>query len=295
MNNCSQAPQTDATRRRWMHTSDPGTRTGWTGTRGWPRSSWRGGVRAADQRRRPDEIAVIQLGVARRQARVASALNVRRRATTRVVASEAEFPTVGHVWLAQERRGAERVVGAAVRARRDRHERLRDAHRRPNRVVSRMPRLFRERVRAGRRARSRAWRTTRGALLFVDAYQTLGTMPIDVIALDVDFLAAGNLKFLMGIPGIAFLYSSGERSLTLRPTVTGWFGRADPFAFDPKIARLVADGESLRYRHAAESINAYIARAGMEIVNEVGPANDPPRGREMLSRRHDRRRPARGL
>ena len=60
----------------------------------------------------------------------------------------------------------------------------------------------------------------RGALLFVDAYQTLGTMPIDVRALGVDFLAAGNLKFLMGIPGIAFLYvrrSSLARSCRRSP------------------------------------------------------------------------------
>ena len=45
-----------------------------------------------------------------------------------------------------------------------------------------------------------------GALVYVDAYQTLGTEPLDVKALDVDFLASGALKFLMAIPGIAFLY-----------------------------------------------------------------------------------------
>ncbi len=71
-----------------------------------------------------------------------------------------------------------------------------------------------------------------GALSFVDAYQTLGTVPLDVRALGVDFLASGNLKFLMGIPGIAFLYVRPEIVDTLQPTVTGWFGRANPFAFD---------------------------------------------------------------
>ena len=57
-------------------------------------------------------------------------------------------------------------------------------------------------------------------------------MPVDVKAAGVDFLAAGTLKFLMGTPGIAFLYARRELIEGLHPLFTGWFGRADPFAFE---------------------------------------------------------------
>jgi selenocysteine lyase/cysteine desulfurase len=111
-----------------------------------------------------------------------------------------------------------------------------------------------------------------GALSFVDAYQTLGTVPVDVKALGVDFLAAGCLKFLMGIPGIAFLYVRPEIVDTLRPTVTGWFGRANPFGFDAK--SLDWSPTASRFDTGTPPvINAYVARAGMSIVNDVGPSS----------------------
>jgi selenocysteine lyase/cysteine desulfurase len=109
----------------------------------------------------------------------------------------------------------------------------------------------------------------RGALLYVDAYQTLGTVPVDVKALGLDFLAAGNLKFLMGIPGIAFLYVRRDLAARLEPTITGWFGRANPFAFDVK--HLDWSPTTSRFDTGTPPIvNAYVARAGMEMINEIG-------------------------
>jgi selenocysteine lyase/cysteine desulfurase len=110
-----------------------------------------------------------------------------------------------------------------------------------------------------------------GALLFVDAYQTVGTRPIDVKALGADFLVAGNLKFLMGVAGIAFLYVRGELIERLRPTLTGWFGRANPFAFDATLLDWAATARRFD-TGTPPLINAYIARAGMELIRETGPA-----------------------
>jgi len=110
-----------------------------------------------------------------------------------------------------------------------------------------------------------------GALSFVDAYQTLGAVPVNVRELGVDFLAAGTLKFLMGVPGIAFLYVRPEIVESLRPTATGWFGRVDPFAFDSQT--LDWSPNASRFDAGTPPVmNAYIARAGMEIINEVSPA-----------------------
>jgi selenocysteine lyase/cysteine desulfurase len=109
----------------------------------------------------------------------------------------------------------------------------------------------------------------RGALLYVDAYQTLGTVPVDVAATGVDFLASGNLKFLMGIPGIAFLYVRAELLERLEPLVTGWLGRADPFGFDLKTLDWAA-GASRFDGGTPPVVNAYVARAGMELINRLG-------------------------
>src|SRR5207249_3668929 len=90
-----------------------------------------------------------------------------------------------------------------------------------------------------------------GSFVFVDAYQSAGSVPIDVKTSGVDFLAAGTLKYLLGTAGIAFLYVNRAVLEQLKPTVTGWFGRVDPFAFNP--AQL-----------------DYAARAGIELVMAAG-------------------------
>ena len=109
-----------------------------------------------------------------------------------------------------------------------------------------------------------------GSLLYVDAYQSLGIVPVDVKALDLDFLASGNLKFLLGIPGIAFLYVRRELIESLQPTVTGWFGRANPFAFQTK--QLDWSRTASRFDTGTPPIiNAYVARAGWRSILDVGP------------------------
>jgi selenocysteine lyase/cysteine desulfurase len=88
--------------------------------------------------------------------------------------------------------------------------------------------------------------------------------------LGVDFLAAGCLKFLMGPAGIAFLYVRPELIEALHPSATGWFGRADPFAF--QVRQLDWSPTASRFDGGTPPvINAYIARAGMEIINQIGP------------------------
>jgi selenocysteine lyase/cysteine desulfurase len=108
-----------------------------------------------------------------------------------------------------------------------------------------------------------------GALLFVDAYQSAGVMPIDVKAADVDFLASGTLKFLMGTPGIAFLYVRPELIDRLHPRYTGWFGRANPFAFDA--FQLDWSPAATRFEAGTPSIfSAYVSRAGMDMLHDTG-------------------------
>ncbi|MGH9399291.1 MAG: aminotransferase class V-fold PLP-dependent enzyme, partial [Thermoanaerobaculia bacterium] len=61
-----------------------------------------------------------------------------------------------------------------------------------------------------------------GALLVLDAYQSVGTLPVSVDALGVDALVGGVLKWLCGGPGGAFLYVRPEWRRRLAPALTGW-------------------------------------------------------------------------
>ena len=279
MNACSHAPQTRATRaaaERYLESWD---------RHGMDWDAWMEEVRLAKHAFArligavDDEVALVS-SVSEAASIVANALDFSGARDT-VVASGAEFPTVGHVWLAQAPRGA-RVAWVPVR---DgtidpaEYETWIDDR---TRVVSAAHGFYLDGF-VQDVARLAELAHARGALLFVDAYQTAGAVPIDVRALGVDFLAAGCLKYLMGIPGIAFLYVRRELIESLRPTVTGWFGRVNPFAF----AADTLDWSPTASRFDTGTppvMNAYVARAGLELVHAAGV--DRIRARhETLARR----------
>lgn len=267
MNNCSQAPQTDATRAAAERYLDSWNHSGMD----W--DAWMAEVALAKAEfakligATADDIAVFS-SVSEAASAVASALPLQG-SRTNIVVSDAEFPTVAHVWLAQEQRGAHvRFAPVSDGADASVYEALVGDH---TALVSAchayyLDGMLQDTTRIAAIARKA------GALSFVDAYQSLGSVPLDVRELGVDFLASGNLKFLMGIPGIAFMYVRPEIVETLEPSVTGWFGRANPFAFDAKL--LDWSPTASRFDTGTPPVmNAYIARAGMEIINTVGQAH----------------------
>lgn len=107
-----------------------------------------------------------------------------------------------------------------------------------------------------------------GAYSFVDAYQTVGCVPIDVQAWGCDFLVGGSHKWLCGGPGAAYLYVRPEIVRTLEPRITGWFSHKRPFAFEMEMD--FADN-AMRFATGTPGIPAlYAARAGIETILEVG-------------------------
>jgi cysteine desulfurase / selenocysteine lyase len=61
-----------------------------------------------------------------------------------------------------------------------------------------------------------------GGLLFVDAIQGLGAIPLDVAATSIDFCAADGHKWLLGPEGAGLLYVRREHLPRLRPLGVGW-------------------------------------------------------------------------
>ncbi|MEA2575147.1 MAG: hypothetical protein QOH93_2445 [Chloroflexia bacterium] len=108
----------------------------------------------------------------------------------------------------------------------------------------------------------------RGAMILVDAYQGTGHLPTDVNDLDVDFYMSGSLKWLLGGPGITFLYAS-EPACLQEPTIAGWWGMGNMFDFD--VTSLQFRSEAARYELGTPSMAAaYAALGGCSIVNEIG-------------------------
>lgn len=269
LNHCAQAPQTRATR-----AAAEAYLASWN-EKGMDWETWIEEVEAARGAfarligAEPDEVAIFS-SVSHATAALASTLDrLAERTGRRTIAlTEAEFPTVAHVWKALEVRGTPlrwapledgRVTPAAVESVLDRDVLLFSAAHAYYQNGSLMD--LEHLVAAARAA---------GALTYVDAYQSLGALPLDVKALGVDILSCGSQKFLMGATGIAFLYVAREVAERLEPAVTGWFGREDPFAFD---------SHTLDWAPAARRFDtgtppvlmAYIARAGLELLLDAGP------------------------
>ena len=107
-----------------------------------------------------------------------------------------------------------------------------------------------------------------GALVVLDAYQSVGTVPLDVTALGVDFAVGGSVKWLCGGPGAAWLYVRPDLATTLEPALTGWQAHARPFAFEPE--QDYAEG-SAGFLTGTPNVPAlYAATAGYDVVEEIG-------------------------
>jgi|SRR3984957_3244092 len=215
----------------------------------------------------PDEVALVT-SVSAGINGIASALNFRER--RKVVMGEFEFPTMGHVWLGQRPRGTDvQFVGAegnCIPA--ANYEKVVDR----NTCIVPLTHVcfkngFRSEVNAITEIAHRA-----GALVMLDDYQDCGTRPVDVKAMDLDFYLTGTLKYLLGPPGLAFMYVRKEIISSLVPTVTGWFGRTNPFAYDPKLFDLSPSAR--RFESGSPSVpNVYAALPGFRLLQEIGVEN----------------------
>jgi kynureninase len=120
-----------------------------------------------------------------------------------------------------------------------------------------------------------------GALVVLDAYQSVGTVPLDVTALGVDFAVGGSVKWLCGGPGAAWLYVRPDLAATLEPALTGWQAHARPFAFEPE--QDYAEGAA-RFLTGTPNVPAlYAATAGYDIVEEVGVERIRRRSQEQTA------------
>jgi kynureninase len=191
----------------------------------------------------------------------------------RVVYEEGNFPSVRYLYQAQERRGADILVAA------DDHGVVEAIDERTLLVpVTHV--LFKTGEIQDVEAIVAAAHE-HGAYVVLDAYQSVGTVPLDVTALEVDFAVGGSVKWLCGGPGAGWLYVRPDLGATLEPTLTGWQAHARPFAFEPE--QDYAEG-AWRFLTGTPNIPAlYAATAGYDVIEEVGVGPIRERSLELTS------------
>jgi selenocysteine lyase/cysteine desulfurase len=109
----------------------------------------------------------------------------------------------------------------------------------------------------------------KGALVLLDCYQSVGSLDIDVKALDVDFAVGGMLKYLLGTAGIGFMYVRESFIRSLLPTHSGWFAQQNIAAMDITANR--PHPSARRFEAGTPAVvNCYASEAGLELLLGVG-------------------------
>jgi kynureninase len=200
----------------------------------------------------------------------------------RVVCSDLDFPTIPYQWMAKEREGVSVEFARS-----------------PDGICT--PMTAYEQCVDGQTAliaTSHVFYTTgaiqpiraladlaheQGAKLVVDGYHSVGVFPIDVKALGADVYVGGVLKWLLGGPGLTFMYVREGLLEELHPAVTGWFAAADQFAFDAQKLVLASDADRFQLGTPAMP-TVYTGIAGMDMILEVGPDRIAERLRRLTAR-----------
>lgn len=113
-----------------------------------------------------------------------------------------------------------------------------------------------------------------GAVVSLDAYHSVGVVPVDVKRSGVDFLTGGVLKWLCGGPGGCFIYASPTASERFAPALTGWQAHRRPFAFEygmeyaEGIHRWLGGTPVVPALYAGIEGPRIVAEAGMTAVRE---------------------------
>lgn len=215
----------------------------------------------------PDTIALmpsVSGGLAAVSAAIAAQPEAGKR--RKVVLTELDFPTVGHLFLSQQASGMEVVIVPSpdgihvpledIAAAVDEHTALLATSHVffTSGTVQNVPELARIAHQAG-------------AFILLDAYQSNGQLAVDVGRLGVDFLLGGALKWLCGGPGLAYLYVSSD--VSIEPATLSWFGVENQFGFDIRGATPRKDARRFELGTPATGA-AYTAAGGLSLVLEAG-------------------------
>ena len=186
----------------------------------------------------------------------------------KVVYSDLNFPSVMYFWEAQRSRGARVHMVKCDDGIHVPTERLLEAIDENTLLVPVSHVIFRSAyINHARAIVERAHKV--GAHVVLDTFQSLGTVPVDVQQLEVDFACGGVLKWLCGGPGTSYLYVRPDLGRKLQPTFTGWTAHQNPFAFEVGPNRYTEP--PYRFMNGTPNIPALeTVPPGLKILSEIG-------------------------
>lgn len=241
------------------------------GVRAWEERWWMLGAEVGDKIGRlmnaPARSVSTHQNVTTCQAVVASCFNFSGK-RNKVVYTDMNFPSVMYFWEAQAEYGARVHMvktddGVTVPL-----DRLLDAIDEQTLLVPISHVIFRSSyINDAKAIIEKAHRV--GAHVVLDTFQSLGTVSVDVQALEVDFVCGGVLKWLCGGPGVAYLYVRPDLGSRLQPKFTGWAAHKRPFAFE--IGPVDRCEPPYRFMNGTPHVPALeAAQPGLDIIAKIG-------------------------
>lgn len=241
------------------------------GVKAWARGWWEKPIDVGNEiaplmNAGPGEV-VMMPNVTIAQSAVVSSIDFRGHRDT-IVMTDLDFPSVRYAYQQMALRFGARIVnvpsedGISID-----HDRLIDAIDERTRLVAISHVLFKSAfINDANAICAHAHRM--GALVSLDAFHSVGIIPVDVKKSGVDFLTGGVLKWLCGGPGGCFLYVSPAVRDTLAPALTGWQAHPRPFAFEQQMEYTTG---AFRWLNGTPVIPALYASAeGAKIIRAAG-------------------------
>jgi len=215
------------------------------------------------------------------QAVVASCLDFSGK-RNKIVYDDMNFPSVMYFWEAQRRRGARVHMVPTDDGIHVPLERLLDAIDEETLIVPISHVCFRSSYIQNAKAIVEKAHSV-GAIVLLDTFQSLGTVPVNVTALGVDFATGGVLKWLCGGPGTGYLYVRPDLAPKLEPSFTGWSAHLQPFMFE--IGPIRYTDPPYRFMNGTPNVPAlYAAMPGLKIVTEAGIGNIRAKSKRQIAR-----------
>ncbi|MCC7343341.1 MAG: aminotransferase class V-fold PLP-dependent enzyme [Deltaproteobacteria bacterium] len=184
-----------------------------------------------------------------------------------VLISEAEFPSNVYPWMALESSGVvlKKIPVRGAELDLSHLERLITEK---TRVVSLSSVQYGSGYRLPVAEIGRLCRDT-GIYFMLDAIQSLGAFPLDVVRDQVDFLAADAHKWLLGHEGIGVLYVRKALIEKIEPALLGWNSVVQPLDFDRVHFELRPDAG--RFEEGSHNgLSIYGLGAAVELILEAG-------------------------
>lgn len=203
--------------------------------------------------------------------------SIRNEGRTRVVCTELDFPTLAYQWAVKPE--IEMVILKSPDGIRIDPEQFAEAVDDRTLFLATSHVFFATGFEQNLRALADIARES-GAYSLIDGYQGAGQTDLSLPETGVDFYTTGPLKWLLGGPGLSYLYVRDALVEELEPRLTSWFATKRQFDFDL---------EGFEYRDDARRFElgtpalptVHTALGGQEIIDEIGLPEILRRNREL--------------